>query len=307
METYLGTKEDKKFIKSYLAKLRCIKPIHLIKTHNHYSLYTLLYSKRTELINKDIYYSIITYAEKYLNSIDVNFKLINPKDYYICYDFDCEDIGGFHGKIAGGYYYINNCGVSVLLNKKYINNENIITLELCKNYIHDSIHSSTFRAIRKMPKQGFTEYKVYREQYGLNFRKPSGISFSSLEATNKAPLSINLNLLMDGVTDLYAEKVLKLEPTNYNIVGSTELEVAIINQVLGFSYNNNLYKQPTKYLDDVISPTKLFINYWDKDNILLPLILKSMFTGNLIEIKNYFSNHLSNKDAWEIIFKRPNF
>lgn len=307
MEIYLGTKEDKRDIKSYLTKQRNVKPVHLLRTKNHTTLYHLLRSKEGEIINPVLFNTLILHSEKFLKVINQNFTLIEPKNYFICYDFISDDIGGFHGKIAGGYFYIHNCGLSVLLNKKYINNENILTLELCKNYIHDSIHSSTFRSIRKMPSQAFSEYYVYREQYGINFRKPDGVSFSSTEATKKVPLSINLNLLMDGIADMYAEKCLKLKPTDYNIIGSTALETAIINQLLGLSYDKSIYRLPSRFNNTVITPTKIFIDYWDKGEILSDLILKAMLSGELAELKDYFSRHLSNKDAWEIIFKRPNF
>lgn len=307
MEIYLGTKDDKRFISSYLAKQRSGKPLNLPQTHSYSTLYNLLHFKETELINQLLFKEIISPAEKLLKSIDQNFVLIDPKRYFVGYNFDSDDIGGFHGQTPGGYFYIHNYAISILLNKKLLKNEDILTLELCKNYLHDSIHSSTFRTIRRMPPQAFTEYEVYREQYGINFRKPNGISFSSREATKKAPLSINLNLLMDGVTDLYAKKCLHLEPIHYNIIGSTDLEVAIINQLLGHTYNNGIYPQPTKFITEVIDPTKLFLEYWDKNETLLPLIIKSMFSGNLTDLKGYFSKCLSNKDAWEIIFKRPSF
>ncbi len=307
MEIYLGTKSDQKFINSYLKEIRTKKPEPLQKIETSSPLSTFMRRSGTEKINFELFQSIENEAEDQLKNIDGRFNLINPKRYYVCENDDATDIGGFHGKKKGGYLYIHNIGISHLLRRAEIHNYDIITLELARNYIHDSIHASTFRSIRTMPVANFTEYKVYREQYGINFRKPDGTSFSSVEATKKSPLSINLNLLMDGVVDHFAEIVVKEQSSSKKIVGTTELESTIINQLFGLGFEETIYSQPIKFLNEVIRPTKLFIDYWDTNQTLFELILRAMFSGDISGVKQFFAGKLNNKDAWDIIFKRPNF
>ena len=307
MEVYLGTKSDQKFINGYLKEIRTKKPEPLQRIETSSPLSTFLGRGGTERINSILFKRIVSDAENQLKHIDARFDFIDTKRYYICENNDPGDIGGFHGQRKGGYLYIHNIGMSHLLRRSEIHNYDIITLELAKNYIHDSIHASTFRSIRTMPAANFTEYKVYREQYGINFRKPDGTSFSSVEATKKSPLSINLNLLMDGVADHFAEKAVKEQSSKINIVGTTELESTILNQLFGLGFEEKLYPHPIRFLSEVIRPTKLFIDYWDTNQTLLELILRAMFSGDISGVKQFFAGKLNNKDAWDIIFRRPNF
>jgi hypothetical protein len=117
-----------------------------------------------------------------------------PPDRYVLYDPEGNDGLGFHSRFATGFRYLDLVGHAVLMRPPALSPE-LCAADAIRSYIHDSLHNATFRSFR-IGSSG----EVYREQYGVNFRREDGISYSA--PTLSGTRGINLNLLMDGVVTL---------------------------------------------------------------------------------------------------------
>lgn len=309
-EVYLGTELDRKYIAEYLANIRRLDPIEITTLPNPISLIDTDSLKKIvdvnrfwEIVNK----FLIDFEQQY----SVKITPIKSERYYTALSSDSDSIGGFHDPKSFGYQYWYQASFVVLLSGEFVL-QGLRTIELARNFLHDCLHHSTFRSFRRamrVPAKSPICAKhrvpeIYREQYGINFRNQDGLSYSSTELTACSPKTINLNLLMDGVIVLVTANLLK------SIVGDIKcgnyIEKEIANEIFLEPFNEAVFQVPHRFNISVTKPSQKFVEYWGSEN-LMPLLLRSMVSGDLVDLKRFFDSRAGIENAWERLFKRPEF
>jgi hypothetical protein len=310
MEILRGTRNQIVKIEEYLSEMRREDPAGLFskKTRNtRFDLWLRTQSSHS-LFDLDLFKAITNSALDNIRIYDPEFELLPLERFYVGQvDATSDtDIGGFHSKYSRGFKYLANFGFAVLLSEHYTSNSKIIALELARSYLHDCIHASTFRTIRLVPHGVSAKFPVYREQYGFNFRKPSGISYSNPHNPEDLPRTINLNLLMDGVTVIMTAIELRPFRNQVEEMGLNDFERDILADInldidlLSDSYRGNGFHQ------QVTIPSERFIHHWGGD-VLYNLLVASMLTGKLKSLTTYFSEHANTINAWKALFKSPHY
>ncbi len=258
-----------------------------------------------DFINFTLFNEKLEVANSLIKPNFSKFRFIPIDNYLVTFPSD-SDIGGFYGKKLGGFYYFNLIGFSTLLNNKIINNRDLITLELFRNYIHDSIHFSTFRTFNSYIEN--KELKVYREQYGFNYRNKEGMGYSNKELTKNVPKAINLNLLMDGVNAIYTASIMESIVKKSEITIKSDIERELLKDILTLKIDNYelLQNKPKEFYNQVIEPTSKYVNFWGGNNFIL-LCLQSMFSGEKQILESYFEKQTKISNYWSKTFKRKNF
>ncbi|WP_423735807.1 hypothetical protein [Chitinophaga caseinilytica] len=291
-----GTAEQCERISAYFNEKRAQLPQ---KFKNIPNLYTL----DDYLIKNESFQAWIDWARAKFAQMHPELTGIPGDRYFVGVDSREGDMGGFHGKIAGGFFFIENRALAIMLNSRFIDNPLLRQLELLKSYIHDSIHYSTFRRISAVPPAMDVPFPVYRQQYGINFKNPDGTAYSTVSATRRAPLSINLNLLMDGVTDLIASAMVKELSNSNSFALQPGLAQEVFHDITGATVNFDHYERARDFHQTVLTPTRRFLEFWDKDNTLVPLLLDGMLTGDLQRLQSFFNERTHVDNSWELIFK----
>jgi hypothetical protein len=203
-------------------------------------------------------------------------------------------------------YPLEFVGVSLseLPNILLISEEEMI-LEIARCYLHDQLHLSTYRAWRRMTKVTTEKEeppRIYRAQYGFNFRNEDGVSYSSPSQGDQVPHSINLNLLMDGLVVLCVQEALRSWISHRGALTSTVLTREILEedpQVFPSESSRIFHKAITKKTLD-------FTRFWGSDEVMSVLV-SAMLSGNLGQARRFFQNKTSDEHAWEKLFKQSAF
>jgi hypothetical protein len=313
-EAYLGSPEDQRYIQAFLALVRSIDPIEISTTPTFFRLSER--EKLGDLIEYDVFLDIVNQANNLImNDYSDSYHSITYDRYLIGFAMD-DGMGGFHDERSFGYHFYYSAGFVLLMNPGIVKNKMVRTVELARNYLHDCLHHSTFRSFRRrdnFPAKDGKSAKIslpefYREQYGINFRNQDGVSYSSVNLTKKSPQAINLNLLMDGAVVLTAASVLEGIGSR-NLIDVSKIygmDKVVWNEVFLRDFEYDTHPRAGVFRRDVQSPTQCFIDYWG-GNAFLRLIIQSMFSGDLRELKQFFSEKSHEADAWEKVFKRPGF
>jgi hypothetical protein len=197
-------------------------------------------------------------------------------------------------------------GFAALLNKRYTDNANLVTVELARSYLHDSIHAACFRTIRLLPEGISSKFPVYREQYGVNFRRANGSSYSAPYTAEESPEHINLGVLMDGITVLMTAEKLSPYTTQIPRAELNDMEKTILADIdLNFAQLSETYKGKG-FHDQVTVPSQKFISYWGGDQ-LYELLKSSMLTGKMREVVRHFDNKAKTNNAWAKTFKLSSY
>ena len=311
-EKYLGTREDVKFVKSYLALMRSITPFEMFMTKFVRPL-SELRLKGDDRIDFKLFDQFVTPAtttiKKEVSSI---FETIPEARYFVA-DVPDEDSGGFHSKYAVGYHHVFRAGCTATLNAKLFPNKPLRTVEFVRNYLHDSVHHSTFCSFRRLirfPKNPDDTKRVmpevYREQYGINFRNSTEMSYSSPKLTHRVPLAINLNLLMDGVGVDLITSALNRANAGKLVAPSNAQEKSILDEVLLRIKEQEPCEWGSDFYFEVILNTRKFLGHWGGEAFRM-LLCHAMFSGKLDDLTAYFTDKYGEPDAWEKVFRRPGF
>ena len=114
--------------------------------------------------------------------------------------------GGFHYPNQG-YRHLQMAAVITLygdLTSNWTRSPRIAALDLLRSYAHDCLHSGTYRRYRLWNTS--TGDEIGRVQYGINFRKNDGRTYSSPDrAIDRS--TRNLGIVMEGATDREARTV----------------------------------------------------------------------------------------------------
>lgn len=311
-EIYLGTEEDQHFIRDYLRIMRSITPYEMFLTRNVASLKELEASGG-DTFDFEFFEELVRYATKCMHDeYSQEFELIPASRYFIG-EVGGEDWGGFHSEKAVGYHHVFRSGFAVSLNCEKFPNPKLRTLELARNYLHDSIHHSTFCSFRRLIRAPLRRMdtkrvmpEVYRMQYGINFRNVSGISYSSPKATHRVPAAINLNLLMDGVgVDAISVILNRTNAADVVSLPSAEAE-QVFNEVLLQVKQDEPSKWGEDFYFEVIAPSRMFVEHWGSDGFR-KLILRAMLEGDLAPLHKYWNDRHGREDAWERVFRQPGY
>ncbi|HEU5377893.1 MAG TPA: hypothetical protein VFV38_20920 [Ktedonobacteraceae bacterium] len=127
--------------------------------------------------------------------------------------------GGFY-HANQGYRYLQQIAVTSLSGALSCCpvDRTLVTLELIRAYAHDTLHSNSFRLFFPLPVGSQPGQSFYRFQYGINFRKWDGRSYSAKDAI-RSTTTRNLGNIMEAATDRCAhELVLSLaKKINYSV------------------------------------------------------------------------------------------
>jgi hypothetical protein len=309
-EIYLGSEEDQRYIKTYLANIRQLDPIEIATLPNPITLADPLLG---EVINLDRFRRTVNSAlDECEKRYGVRLESLEPERYYTSQPTEDNDMGGFYSPYSLGYQYWYHGAFAVTLNKRIASKE-LRTLEFIRDFLHDCFHFSTFVSFRRVirtPAKSPAAAKhcvpeVYREQYGINFRNEEGLSYSSTTLTAYSPETINLNLLMDGVIVLTVAELMK--ETSGNVAnGATALEEEIRKEIFLEPFDIAMLSRAHGFHNAVTDPSRLFVNHWGGASFVT-LVLQAMMNGDLQPLKNFFKEKVGMPNAWEKKFRRPGF
>lgn len=299
-EMYLGTEQDRQYIKTYLGNIRQVDPIEIATLPNPLNLSD---PRIEEVVDIEWFWKIVKQCctkceERYAIHIDK----LKAKRYYIAQPPDTDATGGFHDIRSLGYQYWYHAAFLVTLNRRLISKE-LVTIELVRDFLHDCLHHSTFRSFRRavrLPAASVETAKhqvpeVYREQYGINFRNKDGLSYSSPDLTAESPETINLNLLMDGVIVLVVAELMKEEVEDV-AQSVNALEDEIRKEIFLESFDVLISPRAHGFYKTVTMPSRLFVEHWGGRDFV-SLVLQAMMTGELQELKHLFEERTGILDA----------
>jgi hypothetical protein len=138
-------------------------------------------------------------------------------DYGICSPFDATRVwvgisahpnvgffGGFYHPNQG-YRYLQQIAVTSLSGvlSCHTVDRMLRTLELLRAYAHDTLHHHTYRLFLPTTAGESTTRSFYRFQYGINFRRSDGQSYSAKDAI-RTTTTRNLGNIMEAATDRFA-------------------------------------------------------------------------------------------------------
>lgn len=309
MEKVRGNYQQRLDAQQYLGELRSTLPYDEFskKTTNTRFDIWMQGSEAEEHVNVNLFKEMVTTSELHIRRNDPNFRIL-PYDRYTVGIADPADIdtGGFNSRYSRGFKYLANAGYAALLNERYTKNPNLVTTELARSYLHDSIHAASFRTIRVLPEGANSKFPVYREQYGLNFRHANGLSYSAPHTADESPEHINLGVLMDGVTVLMTAEELRPYTANIPREDLNEVERTILADIeLDIDHLPDTYKGKG-FHEQVTIPSQKFIAEWG-GNQLYALLKSAMLTGKLRDIVKYFDNKTCATNKWGKLFKASSY
>ncbi|MDQ3014685.1 MAG: hypothetical protein M3Q73_02390 [bacterium] len=310
IEVYLGDEESRRYVQTYLGNIRQLYPSELFTLPK---VITLEEATReiTGLIDGKLFWELVNTATNILRAeYSSEFGILNPKRYYYGIPESTSAVGGFHSKWSVGYHQLYHAGFVVMLNPAVVTDIRVRTAEAVRAYLHDCLHYSTFHSYRRVvliPKVAaeakYCEPRVYREQYGFNFRNSEGLSYSDRSLTALVPQAINLNLLMDGIVVNVAASLIKRQ---LKLTGLTDFDNGIFHEVIGEPFEVPGYRHAQKFFDAVPKPSQVFIEHWGGDEFL-KVAFTAMMTGEVAPLKHYFNLKHGEEGAWEKVFMRPEF
>lgn len=308
-EQYVGQESDREYIKTYLANIRKLDPIEIATLSDPFSLANI--NRLRAYIDVDRFWSLSQQVMTWIEErYGIKIEAIRPERYYTALPPEEDVIGGFHDHRSFGYQYWYQAGFVVMLGSTV--SKEFRTLEMIRDFTHDCLHHSTFRSFRrvvKVPAKSPSDAKhrvpkVYREQYGINFRNEDGLSYSSPDLTARSPETINLNLLMDGVIVLVTTASLQAKVNDVEC--RSNLETEIKKEIFLEPFDATLLDRAHVFHNSVIAPSKTFVEHWGSDHFIT-LVLQAMMSGDLIQLKRFFNARTGIKNTWEKLFKRPEF
>lgn len=311
-ETFLGRPDEILFIAEYLANLRMLIPSEMFPRGNATSLSDARVEGRVD-VDFDFFDEMLTAAQAYMRSnISDRIEFVPLSRYFICQP-DEDELGGFHGKYSVGHHTMWGAACVSVLNAQKVIDKRVRTVEFFRSFLHDAVHQSTFCAYRlnRLKPVESEDSKnllpqVHREQYGINFRNAGGISYSDRKLTAMVPYAINLNLLMDGVGVLVIADVLRRIDVEKELHELNDREKSILDEMLIRVDQKGPSQWGRGFYFGVTLPTQRSIEYWGGDEFQR-LVFNSMLSGDLTELKTAFEAKHGEPNAWERVFKRPDF
>ena len=313
-ERLVGTEDECEFIRAHLAFLRRVEPIELTLGRPASTLSALLAGDAGPF-DASCFNDLVSDAgERIRAKYGRAFTTIAPDRYFILRPGP-EDIGGFHSPSSVGYSAFWRAAVAVVLRPDACRRSSVRAIELARTYLHDCVHHSTFctfrvhRPVAQDPMRAkLLMPVVFREQIGINFRTASGVSFSSPQLTWRSPLSINLNLLMEGVAVRVCANELKASGARRIAAPRDPGDRAIVDDILDLPLASRQLSEDwgLDYMCSVTEPTRRFISHWG-GTLLLTRIVDAMLSGRLDPLRAHFAAIDGHADAWDRLFRQAAF
>lgn len=119
---------------------------------------------------------------------------------------DAGFFGGFYHE-GQGYRYLQQIAITSLSGALSCCpvDRTLTTLELIRAYGHDTLHHHSYRLFFPLPHGGSPGQHFYRFQYGINFRKWNGKSYSAKDPI-RSTTTRNLGNIMEAATDRFAHE-----------------------------------------------------------------------------------------------------
>lgn len=316
------TRQDNYLISEFLEAKRDKRPAIF---NSHAALSDFLANEDIPEIDPLLFMQIINEAETYFGAISPDYIHL-PVDRYFVRIPDPDDRGGFHGQKKynklnpGGYWCLDDYGFGTLLNPDVVPDIKLRTYELARNYLHDSMHASTFRSFRASE-----DGSVYRFQYGVNFRDEQGHGYSPTKASLEKG-TVNLNIMMEGliqklIGEFMTEHAGKNgvdynDPEDFNL---TDIERLLWDDIVLSREDFSDASDINTFHKYVMKPTLNMLRKWDPDDAGLeedPTPLKerlfhAMMSGDMRGVHRFFDIKLYGEDkdglAWENLFRQKSF
>ena len=307
-ELYLGSVQDQDYISAYLSAIRRLDPIEIATVDAPSRLGDATVASG---IDQGLFQQIVSESVAWCRTqYGVSMDPVPPSRYLTIETSDASDIGGFHGHASVGYQYWYHAAFVPMLSNSM--SKTIRTIELARSVVHDALHHSTFRSFRRAirkpaasPALGKHRVpEIYREQYGFNFRNQDGVSYSSALRA-RAPASVNLNILMDGVVVLTTANALRNVSAGL-LIGGRGLEAEVIREIACEPFDNQRLPRAAEFRDAVTTPTQQFLAHWASQDLFV-LMLQAMVSGDRTPLKEFFARRLGIDDAWSQLFRQPAF
>ncbi|MEU2870681.1 hypothetical protein ABZ769_15970 [Streptomyces olivoreticuli] len=99
-------------------------------------------------------------------------------------------------------------------------------LDLLRAYAHDCLHYGSYRSYH------LHEEKVVRSQYGLNFRRHNGRSYSTPDRAS-SPTTRNIGVVMEGACDREARTITRQTAAEHGITAADGIDGFAFRDVIG--------------------------------------------------------------------------
>jgi hypothetical protein len=260
--------------------------------------------------------------------------LLDPERVWVGIDAPLHTgyFGGFYHENQG-YRYLQQIALFSVSGSlcQYPLDRTLRTLELLRSYTHDSLHHNTYRLFLPTHRPGVS---FYRAQYGFNFRRWDGATYSLKDAVY-SPTTRNLGNIMEGATDRVAhELVLSVaQLANYQPSPSAShpIEDYIYRDCTGQLTPLDMVQmrdteRGTRTLDvsptfkTYVKPMRLFVQYVtmryrsflfeldpDQHFGLHETIVRSMLSGKVKDLSHCLDSCTKSRKSFISLFKAPHF
>lgn len=306
-EVFRGKPEEVWFIDQYLDEARHDAPLHALM----FPVVTLksLLTGDTQAERLDIA-TLLLSLEMWHSGVsrwNERLKLLPPERFFVGLPTLREHgSGGFLSRYGKGFQYIQNYGLSIALVASNVSAV-VSSLELARNYLHDSVHSSTFRSFRRTPVSSRWPFPVYRDQYGFSFNRPDGTGYSAREFTDEVPERINLKLLMDGLTVLAVADILR---SQVEVVLSSECspdDRLVAADILARTEKLSPGSARRRFHEMVTDPSRSFLSRWPQraPGGSTAAWFNAMMTGRFGDLANELRLSSRGRRVWTRTFMSP--
>ena len=285
------------------------------------------------LASQSLLAGAFTYLAQRLSDYEV-YSPLDPARVWvgISTPLDAGFFGGFYHP-GQGYRYLQQIAVVSLSGSLSCHsvNRTLRTLELLRAYAHDTLHHHTYRLFLPAPVGEKVDRSFYRFQYGINFRRWNGQSYSAKDAI-PSRTTRNLGNIMEAATDRFAhEFVLAFaEKIGYQ-PSSCPIEDYIYRDCTGQLTWEDIARlraieKGLIYLDAppafqaYLRNMRLFVQYvtmryraflaeWEPEqqSELHVLILKSMLSGKMKALCRYLDEVQEAERSFPRLFKTPEY
>lgn len=250
-----------------------------------------------------------------------------------------SSFGGFHSE-DHGYRHLEQLSVSSVLGAFRGDSQPLApklrAMDLLRAIAHDTIHHSSYRIYRIRPGAILGNAPLgdttYRWQYGINFRRVDGVSYSPRDLVAHKSTR-NLGVIMDAVTDDFATTFIRdmvlserevdsatrldslADFVRLDISGTfTESHFSELKQLL--SSATEIMSPEMRYLDSlrqfqryVILRGRNFLREFGEKNVnhLRDTILRAILSGKLRALSNLLNDLTGSKTAFKVLFLQPKF
>lgn len=335
-ELVRGTKQDQDFVRGELSKYRVAHSDFVRATHTTTSFVTL-----AQLVSRPEYQRLIDQdlMKQGFDRVDEKLSIYGdlhpmPLDRVwvgIGRTTPDNSYGGFHHPNQG-YRHIQECAILSVAGSMTFPGLAVwlASIELLKAYTHDTMHYNSFRTYRRLPEEldaipagGFP---FYRMQYGINFRKWDGKSYSDKDPVKRVTTR-NLGVIMEAAVDRFAQEIVFDLASSKGYLEPVELiEKTIYRDATGLvtpedvSMLHSLEKSEQGTLDDAeqsyLKSLRLFSQYVtmryrdffaeydpDESHNIHQLVIEGILSGRFRALTSELDAILQQKRAFVSLFK----